>query len=329
MDIKPGFCCLGITDKCMLKCQMCYKWQDEQGVQNYPTVPQYKQFLSQLRELVDERFRINFGGGEALLYEGLLDLVKFSIDKGFSANIASNGWLINEDMAKKIGDSGLTEINLSLDSLDESTHDCLRGVKGVYRRVMNAIEYLNKYAGGIEIGICCVIYDYNLDGLPRLINWAVHNDKLSHISFMAPMQPNNTAVDKQWWDGKYNFLWPKDSGKACAFIDKVLELKKTYHKIGIPAAQLEAFKLYIQHPDKFVKNTECNLDRAVHVSAVGDIFLCFRWDRLGNIKNGDDIRNLWQSSKAADVRQNIGACKDNCHFLLNCFFESDYPFCLS
>jgi len=52
-----------------------------------------------------------------LLFKGLLELVKFSIDKGFSANIASNGWLIDEEMAKRIGDSGLTEINLSLDSL--------------------------------------------------------------------------------------------------------------------------------------------------------------------------------------------------------------------
>lgn len=327
MDIKPGFCCLGITDKCMLKCQMCYKWQDKEA-QNYPTVEQYKKFLSDLRELVDEGFRINFGGGEALLFERVLDLVRFSIDKGFSANIASNGWLINEQMAERIADSGLSEINLSLDSIDESTHDHLRGVKGVYRKVMSAIEYLNKYSKNTRIGICCVIYDYNLDGLMPLIDWVVNNDKLSSISFMAPMQPNNTSVDKEWWEGKYNFLWPKDTDKACRFIDKVLELKKIHSKIGIPVAQLEAFKHYFRCPDKFVKKTKCNLDRAVHVSAVGDIFLCFRWDRLGNIKNGDDIRSLWQSNKAGEIRQNIGACKDNCHFLLNCFFENDYPFCV-
>ncbi len=328
MDIKPGFCCLGITDKCMLKCRMCYKWQDEES-QNYPTVEQYKKFISNLRELVDDGFRINFGGGEALLFEGVLDLVRFSVDKGFSANIASNGWLINEQMAKRIADSGLNEINLSLDSINESTHDYLRGVKGVYRRVMSAIEYLNKYSKDTMIGICCVIYDYNLDGLMALIDWAVNNDKISSISFMAPMQPNNTGVDKQWWEGKYNFLWPKDPNKAVSFIDKVLELKKSYLKIGISVAQLEAFKFYFQRPDRFVKNTACNLDRAVHVSAVGDIFLCFRWESLGNIKRGDDIRELWQSGKANDVRKNIARCKDNCHFLLNCFFEKDYPFGLS
>lgn len=323
--IKPGFCCLGITDRCMLKCKMCYKWQDT-APQETPSLEQYKTFLSGLRELVDEGFRINFGGGEALLFNGVLELVRFSVEKGFSTNIASNGWLINEEMAKRIGDSGLNEINLSLDSFDEATHDYLRGVKGVCRRVMNAIEYLNKYSKNTKIGICSVIYDCNLDKLLPLINWAVNNDMLSSISFMAPMQPNNTGVDKKWWEGEYGFLWPKDSDKATSFIDRVLELKKTYHKIGTAIQQLEAYKLYLKAPHQFVKKTKCNLDRAVHVSAVGDIFLCFRWDSLGNIERGADIRELWYSDKADEVRQKIGTCRDNCHFLLNCFFEGDYPF---
>ncbi len=324
-NIKPGFCCLGITDKCMLKCKMCYKWQDALP-QETPSVEQYKIFLSGLRELVDEGFRINFGGGEALLFSGVLELVKFSVEKGFSTNIASNGWLINEEMAKRIGDSGLNEINLSLDSFNENTHDYLRGISGVYRRVMSAIDNLHKYSKNTRIGICSVIYDYNLDELIPLIDWVMHNDKLNSISFMAPMQPNNTAVDKKWWEGEYGFLVPKNADKACAFIDKVLELKKTYPKIGTAIAQLEAFKLYLQSPEKFVKENNCNLGRAVHVSAVGDIFLCFRWESLGNVKNGDDIRKLWASEKANHVRQDIAGCKDNCHFLLNCFFEGDYPF---
>jgi MoaA/NifB/PqqE/SkfB family radical SAM enzyme len=295
------------------------------GPEATPTIAHYKDFLSNFRQIVDEDFRINFGGGEALLFDGVLDLVKFSIEKGFSANIASNGWLIDEAMAERIASSGLTEINLSLDSLNEATHDHLRGVKGVYRRVMSAIDNLHKYSKNTRIGICSVIYDYNLDGLLPLIDWAVHNEKLSSISFMAPMQPNNTAVDKKWWEGEYGFLVPKNADKACAFIDKVLELKNTYSKIGTAVAQLEAFKLYLQSPAKFVKKTKCNLGRAVHVSAVGDIFLCFRWESLGNVKNGDDIRKLWTSHKAELVRKNIAGCQDNCHFLLNCFFEGDQP----
>ncbi|MDP3041335.1 MAG: radical SAM protein [Candidatus Omnitrophota bacterium] len=329
LKIKPGFCCLGVTNKCMLKCRMCYKWKD--NIQEvYPSLGQYKKFISNLRGIADGKFIINFGGGETLLFEGLFDLIKFSIKKDFLTNTISNGWLIDEEMAMRIADSGLHGINLSLDSLNEDTHDYLRGVKGSYRRVMNAIDYLNKYCKNTKVGICCVIYDWNLDELLSLTGWVISNDMLSSIIFMAPMQPNSTGVGNEWWKGEYGFLWPKDINKACFFIEEVLKFKVNFpHKIGNTVAQLEAFKLYLRSPAKFVKKGKCNLDRAVHVSADGYLFLCFRWGALGNIKNGDDIRELWQSIKAKDVRQNIAKCKNNCHFLLNCFFEKDYPFGLS
>jgi len=325
LKIKPGFCCLGVTNKCMLKCRMCYKWQNDIVEEESPSIEQYKTFIAGLRGLVDEGFRIHFGGGEALLFEGALDLIKFSVKKGFSTNIASNGWLIDEDMAKRIGDSGLNEINLSLDSLNEATHDYLRGVKGVYRRVIRAIKNLNKYSKNTKIAISSVIYDWNLDELPPLLEWAINNDKINSIFFLAPMQPNSTRVDKAWWKGKYGYLWPKDTEKACSFVDKVLKIRTTGCKIGNTIPQLEAFKLYFRHPERFVKKTKCNLDKAVHVSAVGDVFLCFRWDILGDIRKGDDIRKIWRSELAGEVRKKITACKDNCHFLLNCFFEGDSP----
>jgi len=314
VKLKPGFSCLGVTDNCMFKCRMCLKWQDVE-VGEYPNVEQYKNFLSQLRELVDENFVINFGGGEALLFKGLLELVNFSAKKGFWTNIASNGWLIDEEMAKRIADSGLNEINLSLDSFDEDTHDYLRGVKGAYRQVTNAIDYISEYSRDTKIGISSVIYDQNLDGLIRLAEWAISNERINAIYFLAPMQPNNTPIEKQWWKGKYSYLWPKDVNKACLFLDRLLDLKlHNNHKIGNKHSQLEAFKSYFCSPDKFVKIGKCNLDCSVQINAKGDIFLCSHYGALGNIKSGEDFRKLWSSTRAAEIRQKMAACKDNCHF---------------
>jgi len=324
----PGFCVLAITEKCMLKCKMCCKWQVDTLNENAPSIEQYKNFIANLKELVNDDFIIHFGGGEALLFDGVLDLVKFCSEKGFKTNIASNGWLINEETAKQIADSGLSEINLSLDSLNEDIDDYLRGVKGVYRRVLQAIEFLDKHCENTRLGICSAIYDINLEGIIPLADWAINNDKIDSISFMAPMQPNNTPLDKRWWQGRYNYLWPKDIEKTCSTIDKLIELKYKNRKIGGQIPQLETFKLYFRYPERFVKKTACNLSRALHVSAVGDIFLCFRWDILGNIKQTADIRRIWNSDQAAIVRKKIAGCKDNCHFLLNCFFEGDCPFSL-
>lgn len=325
--MKPDFCCLSLTDKCMLKCRMCFSWKSVTR-EEHPSLKQYKNFISKLRELVDDKFAINFVGGEVLLFKGFLDLVKFSVEKGFLANTASNSWLIDEDMARRMGDSGLNEISLSLDSLNETTHDYLRGRKGAYRRVMDSIDFLNKYSPNTKIGICSAIYDWNLNELIPLLEWVNNNDKIRSIFFLAPKQPNYTEVEQEWWKGKYGYLWPNETEKACCFIDKLLKMKLTDKgsKIGNTFPQLETFKLYFQYPERFVKKAKCNLDKALFVNAMGDILLCFRSAVLGNIKNENNIKEIWYSDKANEVRKGIALCQKTCHFLLNLFFEGEYPF---
>lgn len=318
---KPGFCSFAVTDKCMLKCENCFQWKNNYSNTRKlrPTIEDWKRCITCLRELVDDKnFVINFAGGEPLLFAGLLDIVSFANRLGFHTNIASNGWLIDEDMAKRIADSGLTQINISLDSLDEEVYDRMRGVKGAYRHVMNAIEYLSTHSANLNIGICTVIYNRNLDGIINLIEWVDQNDKLKWIGLMAATQPINThPLDKEWYKHEYSYLWPKDIGKTCLIIDEILHLKNLGYKIGTPAHRLQAFKAYFQYPDKFARQSPCNFDRAFHVSSNGNVFLCHRYGQLGNIKN-TDVRKLWYSENARKARKNIVTCNDNCYFLLNC-----------
>lgn len=327
--MKPGFCCFGITDKCMLRCKMCYKWQDDIYVKNpfeAPSLEQWKGCVDDLARMVDFPFELDIGGGEALMFKGVLDVVRHSVDRGFNTSIASNGYLVDEDMARRIADSGLKAISLSLDSLKETTHDYLRGVEGVYRRVMDAIGYLKKYCQGIYINLCCVFYEMNQEEVVELVEWANRDSRIGTINFMAAMQPNNTPPEDNWWQGRYNSIWPKDPERTAAIIDRIIDLKKKGYKIGNPTSQLMAFQSYYRDPNKFVKSKQCNLDRCVLVSSVGDIYLCYEFEKLGNIKN-DRLIDVWYSPKAEKVRSDIAKCTKNCHHLINCFdeFERDYP----
>lgn len=328
---KPRFSCFGIIDDCMLKCKMCYKWKEdifikEKEKAKIPTLRDWKNCVSSLRDITDDSFQINFGGGEPFLKEGLLDLVRFCNSKRFKTNVATNGYLIDGKMAKKVAGSGLDGIIISLDSLNESIHDYLRGVRGVYQRVMNGVKYLDRFCDGLYKGICCVIYEKNLDDILKLAEWVDKDSRLNSIYFMAAMQPNNTPLDPGWYKrDEFIHFWPKSSKRVCSIIDELIRLKKDGSKISNQICQLEAFKSYYQYPERFVKKTKCNMDSAVHISSTGDIFLCYRWARLGNIKR-DSLAEVWYSKEADEVREDIQRCQDNCHFLLNCYFEGDYPF---
>lgn len=331
---KPGFCCLGVVDTCMLRCKMCDKWKTDIFVQERraPSVAEWKTFLTQLRDITEGPFEIDFGGGEAFMLPGLLDIVRHAADLGFTTVIASNGWSINEKMAKKIADSGLSKLIVSLDSLKPEIHDEIRGVKGVHARVMKAIENLDKYRRDKDfiIGICSIMMDKTMDGILDLYKWASNDERIRHILFMAVMQPNNTDERfRNGWHQREQFegLWPKEPQKAVDVIDQLIAYREKSFDVANSIPQLQAHKKYFQNPMDFVKTSPCNMDKAVHVSAVGDIFLCFKWDTVGNIMTPDtDIRKIWYSKEAEAVRNNIRTCKDNCHFLLNCYFEKDYPF---
>ncbi len=309
---------------------MCEKWKPDRLVKNRTEVDK-KYWLKAIDELVllvdnPKELVINFGGGEALMRCDLLEIIAYAVEKGFTTNLASNGWLIDEVKGREIALSGLHSINLSLDSLNPELHDRMRGMPGVYERVISAVKHLRRYSKKLEIGICSVIYDININEIIPLVKWVGKNSDINWIVFMAAMQPNNTEIDKNWHnDGKYLFLFPRRKWKAAFLIQKIKFLKWCGYKIQNPYFQLDAFAKYFLNPDKFVRVGRCNMDKAVHISAVGDIYLCYRHGCLGNIQR-DSLSEVWLGKESFKVREDIEKCKSNCHFLLNCYFEKEYPF---
>ena len=155
---------------------------------------------------------------------------------------------------------------------------------------------------------------------------------------MAIMQPNNTIFEPGWYEKKdFEDLWPKNTNEVIKVIDELIKIKK--HQIKLTKSglrkneklvntlpQLYAFKSYFKFPERFVKNEKpCNFDTAIQVSAVGDVYMCYHYNKIGNIHK-DDFRKIWSSKKANNIRKNIKVCKTNCHELINCYYKDEYPF---
>ncbi|MFH1061668.1 MAG: radical SAM protein [Candidatus Omnitrophota bacterium] len=321
---KLTFCCFSICDDCMLGCRMCQKWKQDIYIKDDRRqlgLDDWKQSALSLRKIAPNDFIINFGGGEITTVPWLFDLVKFCHELGFKTNIATNAFIVDKPMVEKMRDSGLDYINISLDSLNRKTHDYLRGVDGVYDKVMNAIDLVHAYAPNIQISICSIIMQPTLGGMVDLVNWVQENNKINMIYLMVLMQPNNTELQTQWWkDPAFNELWPKDYKQAEAVLDQLIQLKTKGYKISNPIEHIQAFKTYLLDPDTYVKQSSCNIDHAIHISSVGDMFMCYRHQCLGDVRE-KSVREMWQSVKADLVRKEINNCRENCHFLLNCKFE--------
>ena len=258
---------------------------------------------------------------EPLMKKDILSLVKFVIKNNFSVTMTSNGFLIEEEMAKDIADSGVVSMPISLDSLDPRIHDFLRGQDGAHKNAMKAIEYFLKYQGSMHhITIQTIIMDVNLDGILALTHWA--KERNISISFMGIMNPNPGFADERWYESApYSFLWPKDIAKVHLIVDQLIRLKKEGLRITNSFAQLEAFKLYFENPLRFVRKSICSLgDGIVNVDPKGDVYLCWQMKPIGNIKT-HRLKDIWYSEIAKRIRNDIFFCKKNCAEMINCFFE--------
>lgn len=321
----PTYCCIALLESCFLKCRMCYKWKVDINDRDpaEPDINQWKEFVSSLRRMVKGEFQINFAGGEPLVREETLELIKYAHGQGFQTLLATNAVLINEEMAKRIADSGLTIANISLDSLKEERHDYLRGESGVYRKVMSAIDLLSRHAPQVKIGICTVILDQNLDELADIVRWIQGNENIDGMGFQAVTQPFSTPEDPFWYKNEeYSHLWPRDMAKVDRAMDELIEMKRNgFNKLGNPLSQFYVYKAYFRNPNDFIKKKKCHIDtQAINVTPTGNIKICFYMEPIGNIKN-DDINEVWFSRTAQNLRRKISACKRNCQSMVNCNFD--------
>lgn len=324
---NPLFCDLIVSHRCFFKCQMCIDWKtpSSAAILNFNEA---KKFIDNLSDLIDYKIDINIMGGEPFMLDWLLPLCDYIHYKGFKAIISTNAYLINEEMAKKIRDSHLGVLAISLDGIKAETHDSIRGKKGAYSRAIDALGYLKKYRNDkLHISILSLILEKNLEELPKLVKWTRETGVANSISFLALVESGLVKRKEGWFrQTKYGRLWPQDLHKVKKNIDSIISLKKQGYNIDNPFSQLEAFKEYYNDPEKFVRKTEyCIHDYIIDLDPTGDIFLSGHL--LGSMKNNGTLKKLWFSEEADKIREYIDAhgCDTSRSCLINfiCAFTQD------
>ena len=91
-----------------------------------------------------------FSGGEPLIRPDLLELIDYATRNGLRITLSTNGTLIDETIAGKLKQLGLTYVGISLDGIGD-TNDHFRGVKGAFDRAVRGFR--NCHAVGQKVGL--------------------------------------------------------------------------------------------------------------------------------------------------------------------------------
>jgi heme b synthase len=135
-------------------------------------------------------------GGEPLLREDIFEIAKYGDAKGLRMVMAPNGTLVTPEIARKMADSGIQRISVSLDGSSAESHDEFRGVTGAFDGALSGIA--NAKAAGIQFQINTTITKANLDQIPKILELAESLGAVAHhIFLLVPTGRGKYIVDQE------------------------------------------------------------------------------------------------------------------------------------
>jgi len=166
---------LQVTWNCNFKCEVCDFWKPEwrrEHAGRELTLEEIETIGRKLGKLGTHI--ISLSGGEPLIRKDLYDIISILNRTGHFPILITNGWFVDEDVAKTIHKAGLQEISVSLDYIDPANHDRQRGQAGAWDRAVKALELLNKHRPDPRnrVHMISILMDDNLDDIEPLIKLA-------------------------------------------------------------------------------------------------------------------------------------------------------------
>ena len=152
-----------VTENCNANCFMCNFAGNKNG---------HMMSISEMFELVKKLEKYNFKlikftGGEPLTNPYLKDFIKMLKNKNYYTSIITNGFLLPKKI-DELANAGLDQIIVSIDGVDKSSNDVLRGTDGIFDSAIKGIRICKEKYPNIHVRVNTVVSDKNIELLCQL-----------------------------------------------------------------------------------------------------------------------------------------------------------------
>ncbi len=159
-----------VTEKCNLRCRHCYQSVTAREM----SLLEIRAALDNVGDAIrgwatDYEFDVSpslhITGGEPLVRRDIFDVVEHGRARGFTVSLMSNGTLVDADRARRIKASGVADVQVSIEGLEE-THDFIRG-DGSFRKALAGIA--NLVAQGVDTNLNVTVSRLNSGEVAELV----------------------------------------------------------------------------------------------------------------------------------------------------------------
>lgn len=151
------------TNACNLGCPHCYTGGGS-ILSNELNLNEMKSVIDQLSKL--KTFYIFFTGGEPFVRKDIVDILRYTDDKGIGISISTNGQNVNKQLLEKLKDINFTLFQISIEGT-EKIHDSLIK-KGAWIKAIETVK-LAKSILKKNIGVGTVIMKENWMVLDKIL----------------------------------------------------------------------------------------------------------------------------------------------------------------
>lgn len=127
-----------------------------------------------------------FSGGEPLMRPDVFDLASEATHLGLPIALATNGTIMDEQVARRIVDVGFRRVSISFDGPDAQTHDQFRGIDGAFESSVRGFTLLREH--GMSVQMNTTVAKHNYQKLDQMYQLALDlgADAL-HIFMLVPV----------------------------------------------------------------------------------------------------------------------------------------------
>ncbi len=258
-----------ITYACNHKCSFCYNCP-ERGQRELGK----DQIIDGLRKIADLGcVFLVLSGGEPLTRPDFFDIAWAGKRLGFAIRIYTNGYLVDEIVARKMRDLMPFEIEISFHGARAESFDRLTGVPGSFERVIQGIKNLRKH--DLKVNMKCPITRWN-------------QGELREIKALAESLGCHAEFDP--------VITPRDDGDTSPL---ALQADREFlDRLWSPEyADITNEEVPVPRNDTLVQ-ANCGTGRStVALDPYGNIYPCVQWRRsAGLITEVQDLKALWKES---------------------------------
>lgn len=185
--------CWNITARCNQNCKYCHRFLNIMDLT-------YEENLEILNNLENSGVTsITWTGGEALLLNGVDELLKISHEKGIKNKIITNGKLLTKERIDKIY-KYLDSITLSIDSIDDDINYSLGRGKNHFEEIKEILDYIKEKNYDVKMRINSVVCKNNVNNFEDLTNFLNNYNIYSWRIFKFMPLREKAVINKESFD---------------------------------------------------------------------------------------------------------------------------------